>query len=421
MNVDRIIFYHLGVALAIGILIGIERGWKQRREEEGDRIAGIRTFGLLGLLGGTAMLLGNQAGRLVVGLIFIGLSVLFAVVYRANLDTDDEDVGITSMIAGLLTFLLGALAVTGEVALAAAGGVVTALILSYKPVLHRWVSVLERDELRAGIKLLLISVVVLPVLPNQGYGPWQSLNPFTIWWMVVLISTISFVGYFAIKLGGARWGAALTGLFAGMASSTALTLHFSRAARDEKSMVAALSTGILVACATMYPRTLLVAGVINPNLLSALWLPFLVMALTAYPAALFYWRCQSEIPPGDKAPMRNPLALRTAVGFGLLLSLVFLLSNALKAWYGDAGILALAAVSGVSDVDPITLSLAKMSGADLNRQTAATGIVIAAAVNSLCKGGMAWAVGGHAVGLRVGLPLLASAMTGLAAAWFALW
>ena len=140
------------------------------------------------------------------GLMFLGLAGALTAVYVVNLGEDEDDVGITSLVAGLLTFVFGALAGFGEVAIAGAAAVITTLLLGYKPLLHHWVSTLKGKELRAGLKLLLISVVLLPILPNQGYGPWQALNPYEIWWMVVLVATISFVGYFAIKFGGAQQG-----------------------------------------------------------------------------------------------------------------------------------------------------------------------------------------------------------------------
>jgi len=166
MNEAQQAFYYLSVALAIGLLIGIERGWEEREAEEGERVAGVRTYGLIGLLGGGSALLAEHIGTLAMGLAFVGLAGALTAVYVVNLNRGDE-AGITSLVTGLLTFVLGALAALGEVAIAAASAVVTTLLLSYKPLLHRWVSALEVKELRAGIKLLLISVVLLPILQNE--------------------------------------------------------------------------------------------------------------------------------------------------------------------------------------------------------------------------------------------------------------
>ena len=421
MNAEQQVLYRLGVALVIGLLIGFERGWKEREAEEGSRIAGVRTFGLMGLLGGVAAMLAESFGALVLGLAFLGLVAVQTTAYAIDSYNDPDGVSITSLVAGLLTFVLGALAGTGQLAVAAAAAVVTTLLLSYKPQLHGWVRALNAEELRAAIKLLLISVVLLPVLPDRGYGPWEALNPYEIWLMVVLIAAISFVGYFAIKIGGAKRGALFTGLFGGLASSTGVTLHFSRLARRQSGIVPVLAAGILLACGTMFPRMLLVASLIQAKLFALLALPSLIMAVTAFAPVFFYWKSQSSRETDTASELRNPLELSAALGFGLLLAMIILLGNALKNQFGEVGVLALAAASGVADVDAITLSLARMSADDLALRTAAVGIVIAAAVNSLVKGGMAFLVGGREIGLRVGLPLLLSSIAGLLTAWLWLW
>lgn len=172
MNEEQLIFYHLGAALAIGLLIGTERGWKDRKYDEGERIAGVRTHGLIGLLGGAAALLAQRTGPLALGLTFLGLAAVFVSAYVVSLRRADdvgENLGITSLVAELLAFLLGALAGLGEVAGAAA--VVTTLLLSYKPVLHRWLQALKAGELNAGIKLLLISVFRNKARPAEERTP----------------------------------------------------------------------------------------------------------------------------------------------------------------------------------------------------------------------------------------------------------
>jgi uncharacterized membrane protein (DUF4010 family) len=419
MNTEQQIFYHLSVALAIGLLVGVERGWEGREAREGQRVAGVRTYGLIGLLGGCSALLAAPLGAITIGLIFAGLAGTLTVAYLTNLHTE-RDVGITSLIAALLVYVLGLLAGLGQVAEAVAAAVVTALLLQYKPVLHRWVNALEGSELRAGIKLLLISAVVLPLLPHQGYGPWQALNPYEMWWMVVLVAAISFVGYFALKLGGARKGAVFTGLFSGLVSSTALTLHFSRLTRREPLVAPTMATGILLACGTMLPRMLLVASLINPQLLPLLLIPAGIMATLVYVPALFYWWTLAVRHDDPPVPLQNPLELKTAISFGILLAVIMLLGKALQEWVGAAGVLLLATASGVADVDAITLSLSRLSLGNLGLPTAALGIVLAAAVNSLVKAGIASLVGGKAMGLRVGIPLLSSAAGGVSAAWWLL-
>jgi len=412
MSAEQQVFYHLASALAIGLMIGVERGWKARKAEEGQRVAGVRTYGLIGILGGVSALVAKHLGSLAFGLAFVGVAGVLSAAYLKTLRRDDDEVGITSLVAGLLTFVLGALAAQGDVALAAAAGVVVTLLLSYKETLHRWVYVLDADELQAAIRLLLISVVLLPILPDRGYGPWNALNPYQLWSMVVLIAAISFVGFFAIKIAGARRGIAFLGLFGGLASSTLVTLHFSRMAGREPALGSLSAMGILLACGTMFPRIVLIAGVLNRELLGIVLVPAAIMALVVYLPALFYWLQQTRRRHTPSSPLTNPLELKPALGFGLLLAVVIVFGKALKAWFGDVGVLALAAVSGVTDVDAITISLASMSHSDLMLHIAAAGMIIAASVNSVTKAGIAEVIGGHGIGLRAGLPLLASGGAG---------
>jgi uncharacterized membrane protein (DUF4010 family) len=239
--------------------------------------------------------------------------------------------------------------------------------------------------------------------------------------MVVLIAAISFVGYFAIKIAGTRRGVVFTGLFGGLASSTALTLHFSRLSRNDAALSPMLAMGILLACGTMLPRMLLISSLLNVDLFIPLLVPSAVMALLIYLPAAWYWRAEPAKKTDGISPLKNPLELKTALSFGLLLALVMLFGQALKHWFGEIGVLALAAASGIADVDAITLSLARMSQADLVLHTAVTGIVLASAVNSIVKGSIATFIGGRNVGLRVGLPLLGSAVGGLATVWLWIW
>ena len=421
MSTTQAAFYHLGVALAIGLLIGVERGWSERDEEEGRRVAGVRTFALIGLFGGAAALVAQRAGVLIPALGLLALGGLFATAHVIHAQTRPDQLGITVPVAGLLTFVLGGLAAMGEPAVAAAGAVVAALLLSSKPVLHHWLGTLRRRELAAGLQLLLLSVVGLPLLPDQGYGPWQALNPYRIWWMVVLIAAMSFVGYFAVKEAGARRGAIFTGLFGGLASSTALTLHFSRLARTEPGLTPVLAMGILLACGTMFPRMAVVLTLVAPEVVVPALLPLALMTLVVYGAALRQWWILGERHSEAATPLANPLELPAAIGFGALLALVMVLAKGVEVWLGGLGVLALSAVSGIADVDAITLSLAGMSGSGWAPRIAVTGIIVAAAPNCLVKGGMARGIGGGRLGTAVALPLAGAAAAGALAVWLTIW
>ncbi|MEX2257433.1 MAG: MgtC/SapB family protein [Woeseia sp.] len=404
--------YQLAVALAIGLLVGIERGWDRREAEEGQRTAGVRTFGLMGMLGGLAGLVGIEGGLIPASLMFVGVAGFLSVMYALDV-RKHGDLGATTEIAALTTFVLATMAGLGHMVIASAAAVVMVVLLGAKSLLHDWLEQLRRPELVAAAKLLVISVVLLPLLPNQGYGPWQSLNPYVIWWMVVLVAGVSFVGYFAVRLAGARAGIAFTALFGGMASSTAVTLHLSRLAARGRANHRLLAGGILLACGIMFPRLLLVAVIINPALWSSLVVPVTVMSILVLgPAFWLVGRPDVEVNADNLLPT-NPLELTSALVFGALLAAIMLLGKALTEWFGDAGVYALAAASGVADVDAINLSLAGMSRDDLALAVASLGILIAAAVNSLVKAGITVFSAKRSTSVPVAVVLVLAVLAGL--------
>src|SRR5690606_13712682 len=182
---DFDLFSRVGLALAIGLMVGFERGWQSRAESEGRRVAGIRTFALLGLAGGIVGALSDELDGPFAALAFVAVTALVIVAHLGRLRMG-TDYGMTTQIAAVATFALGLLAVLGDVAIAAAAGVVMTALLASKTLLHRWIARINRLELSAAIQLLIISVVLLPVLPDRGFGPGEVINPYTLWWIVVL-------------------------------------------------------------------------------------------------------------------------------------------------------------------------------------------------------------------------------------------
>ncbi|MBS3800290.1 MAG: MgtC/SapB family protein [Thioalkalivibrio sp.] len=418
--VDITQIYALGVALAIGLLIGLERGWKEREQDEGRRIAGIRTFALIGLLGGIWGLLAEQTHAALLVAAFAVVALVLVTAYAISLyREEDADVGVTGIIAGLLTFALGAMASLGYEFLAVIGAVVTTILLGTKPVLHKWLRGLEPYELYAALKFLVISLVILPLLPNRGFGPWEALNPYQIWWMVVLIAGISFVGYFAMKIVGERKGILATGVFAGLASSTAATVSLARIARASRGAEEVLAAGILVAGATMFPRLLVITSIFSWSVTKLLLGPVLVMAAVNYLAAAIFWFRSRHAAGSGQARLHNPFELGPALIFAALLAALMLLSRALSDWYGDTGIYALAALSGIADVDAITLSLVRMADGEITIAVAAGGVLLAAFVNAMIKAGLALGIGGAALGLRTGLTTVLVIASGATVWWFA--
>ena len=379
------IFQRLVVALALGLLIGIERGWHERGAGEGHRIAGLRTFGLIGLLGAMWALLAEELGETVLAVAFLSFAGLVIAAHILDASSD-RDYGITTAVAALLTFALGAVAARGYLSVASASAVVVAILLGLKPMLHGWLEQMEQRELYAIFKMLLISVVLLPVLPDQGYGPWQVLNPYEIWLLVVLIAGISFAGYFAVRIAGSRRGIVITGLFGGLASSTAVTLSFARLGKHNFTAQSILAGGVILAAGTMFPRMLLEVSVINRELLPLLTAPLLGMMVVSYLAVPMLLLSTERDGQMRAVSIKNPFELLPALKFGLLLVVVMLAAEGFQQWFGDAGLFVVAAVSGISDVDAITLSVSRLARGELDSTVAVQAIVIAACVNTIVKG-----------------------------------
>ncbi|MFZ3203384.1 MAG: MgtC/SapB family protein [Pseudomonas sp.] len=395
-------------ALAVGLLIGAERGWQERNTEDGQLAAGIRTYALSGLLGGFAMLLGEHFGVVAWAVVFVGFAALVLASYFGDL-MQLGDRGLTSEVAMLITFILGSLAVAGHPPLAAAGAVAVALLLSLKRTLHGALRRLSEAELSGVLKLLFISLVLLPALPNQGYGPWQAFNPYVTWWMVVLIASLGFAAYVAIRLVGTRHGLLLTALLGGIVSSTAMTVTLARL-NHERSLHAMLACGLLATSALMFPRVLLEVGLINAPLLPRLLWPLGVAALVYAGGALAYFRLAGSMAEENaEPPLKNPFELGSALRFAALLVLILFLAEGARRWLGDVGVYLVALVSGLADVDPITLTLARSAKAELAPQVAVQGIFLAVLSNSLIKGLLIALIGGRQLALRT-LPVMAAGL-----------
>lgn len=391
------------LALAVGLIIGIERGWHGQdhdkadetdvRRAEGRSVAGIRTFALTGLLGGVCAMVAADTHALILP---AGLVVLGALLVGAYLITSGvtRDYGATTEVAILLTFMLGAMAVTGYHLEAASAAVVTAVLLGFKTEIHSTLAKLDRRELHSSLQLLLIALVILPLLPNESMGPWNSLNPRLLGLLVMLIAGIGFVGYFSIRIIGARAGLMLTALLGGLTSSTAVTVAFARLARRSGRRHALLGAGIALACATMVPRLLIEVAALNASLIPRI-LPGLI-ALAAVPLLASIWvvRRYRDTGTSSEVGINNPLELGQALVIGGILALIFVLTHAAEAWFGDRGLYGLAILSGIADVDAISLAMAKRAGTDLDPELAGNAILLAALSNTLFKAGFAAFIGG---------------------------
>ena len=430
----------LGAALAVGLLIGLERGWQEREQADGSRVAGLRTFALIGLLGGVLASLQHGFGAWPLGAGLLGLALLGVVSYRASVSISGR-LSATTSVAALLTYGLGALAASGAPALATGVAVIAAVLLNLKPTLHSWLRHIEHRELSAALQMLVLSVVVLPLLPDRGYGPYAALNPYRLWWAVVLVSGLSLAGHVAMRLSGPQRGLLWTGLLGGLASSTAATLTLARQVRQEPELREAANAGIQAACGVMFLRMTLIAASLAPALGRALALPFVIAGGVQLALALLQWRrvggpwspstlAASQAPgsPEAAAPAEAgapTFDLSVALGFAAFLGVMAVLGQAAHELFGRTGLFGLSLLSGLADVDAILITLARMSApsggaaAGLTLGAAGVAAVLAAASNLASKTGIAWVTGDAALGRQVAAGYALTLAAGLAGAGLA--
>jgi uncharacterized membrane protein (DUF4010 family) len=421
----------LGLALAAGLLIGLERERSRPTDLGRDSfLGGARTHPLLALGGGVAMLAAREIGPAVVAIAFAALVLLLVVSYAGDVLRGVHR-GITSEAAFVLSFLLGVLALTRGVLeplatkllVVASVAVVATYLLSSKPTLHPLARRVTAADVSATLKFLVVAVVVLPLLPDESFGPFGVLNPFQIGVLVVLISGLSFVGYAGIRLLGPRLGLGLTGVVGGLVSSTAVTLAMSGRARERPAIAAPAALAVMLASTVMFVRVLVIVVAVKPSLVAHLAAPLLAAAAAGAGASLVLWlRARRPRAEASEVAFSNPFELESALGFALLLTAVLLGSKAASVHLGTAGTYAAGVLAGTTDVDAISLSMAKLAGAGVSPEVAATTIFLGAASNTIVKGVMAVVAGGRSFGgqvLAAQLAALAAGAVGLATTWLA--
>lgn len=393
------LFYRFGAALVIGFFVGLQREYAFQKRAAGDAdelLAGVRTFPLIGLLGASAALLTDRfGGPLIFASFAVGLVVLLAVghFYRA----ETADTGLTTEITAVLTFAVGGVCYLGDVRIAAAVGVAAAVLLTLKMQTHSLAREIDRDDVFATLKFAIITVIVLPLLPQHGYGPspFDVLVPYDVWLMVVLISGISFLGYVLIKLVGPQRGVGLTGILGGLASSTAVTLTFAQRSRDATGLASSFALAIILAWTLMFIRVLVEVAALNVPLLKVVWLPVVGTMAAGLGYATYLYVRETTDQDEEETTFKNPFRLGPAITFGLLYAVILVVANAAQSQFGTTGVYVSSVVSGLADVDAITLSMAQLSGpgGDISHETAARAIILAAAANTLLKGSVVFATG----------------------------
>ncbi len=423
-------FASLGLAAAAGLLIGLERERSKPSDESRlSFLGGARTHPLLALVGGVSMLAARELGVVAVIVPFGALVVLLALNYAGEVWRDVHR-GITSEAAFLLSFLLGVLALTHEVLdpkqkifAVASIAVVATFLLSAKPMLHPLARRISTEDVAGTLKFLIVAVVVLPLLPDRTYGPLDVLNPFQVGVLMVLISGLSFAGYAAIRLFGPRRGLGLTGIMGGLVSSTAVTLSMARRAKERPELGESAAFAVVLASTVMFVRVFVIVAVVNPGLRNEVAYPIGFATAGGVAACLALWLRSGRARPGaQEIAFSNPFDLGAALEFALIFAVILLGSKAASTYLGTAGTYAAGVVAGSTDVDAITLSMAKLAtdGGALSHRVAATTIFFGTASNTVVKGVMAAVVGGWGFGRRVigaQLALLVAGTAGAAIAW----
>ncbi len=388
-------------------------GYSARKPRESGRPACARTpfQACSAAFWGALALNTGEAGVIALALAFAAFTAAIAV-FRYREMVHDETFGATTVVAAMLAFALGALAVIGDKTAAAAAAVATALLLALKAALHEWVKRLTWEELRAGLVLLAMTVILLPLLPDRELSPWFPINPHEIWLWTILIAALSFAGYAAIRLAGPSMGVLLSGLAGGLASSTAVTLNMARLARAHGERSNVFAAGVLAASAVMMLRVLVIVAIVNVALLPHIAAPLLLAALAFAGIAGYLANWGHEDRPVEKSlTLKNPFELRVVLQFGALLAIIAAAAKLLSGWAGSSGVIALAAISGFGDVDAISISLARLAPQGLAASAAVIAILVAVVTNSLTK----VALGTMAGGLRFGKLIARGTAASLAA------
>jgi uncharacterized membrane protein (DUF4010 family) len=386
------LFKVFAISLLLGAFIGLER------ERGKNRPLGIRSFAFIAGSGTMAAYIFERTGMVwVLPAVFVVVGALIVVGHLGYVEQGRR--GLTTELAAVLTFGIGVMVHTGPMELGIALGVVTAAILHFKPQLHALAERMAEKDVYAMVQFGLVAFVVLPVIPNETYGPLDVLNPYNIWLMVVLVSGINLAGYLALKLIGTRYGGVISGLLGGLVSSTATTFSFSRRARDSSHFSYPAALAIILASGVTVPRMAVEIGVVNLSFLREAWLPLTIIFAASVAPFLFLWFGREQRSEGEAPEVKNPVQIGSALFFGVVYGLVSLALAAGEQYYGQAGTYVVSALSGLTDVDAITLSTARLVGQGRMGIPQATDVVVIAYLsNLLLKGGLAAFIGTRELG-----------------------
>lgn len=387
-------FERLGIALGLGLIVGLQR------ERIGSTLAGFRTFPLITLFGAVTGVLAETHGGWIIA---AGLLALGGLIVIGRIHNEEEKGGVTTEVAMLLMFVVGAFAMVDDAGVAAAVGGLVAVLLHLKPQMHSVARRLEDPDFKAIMQFVLITLVILPILPNREFGPYNVINPYKTWLMVVLIVGISLGGYIIYKFFGKNAGTLAGGVLGGLISSTATTVSYARRSKDapEGSSLAALV--IMVASSIVFGRVLIIIGAAAPGLLPEAAGPIGAAFISLLAIALGYWFF-SKHEKAELPPQGNPSELKAALIFAAMYALVLIAVAAAKERFGSSGLYVVAIISGLTDMDAIALSISEMSSRkEVEPDLAWRLILVAALSNLVFKAGAVAVLGSRALLLRIAL------------------
>jgi len=399
----------LATAIAVGLLIGMERE-QSKDERKTSGIGGIRTYPLFALVGALATML-EPASMWLPLIALLGVFALVAISYAADVRGGTTgDHGVTTEVSIIGTYLLGALSTSRGVVepmahrliLVAGLGVVIAFLLSSKERFHNLVRKVSANDFYATTKFLIVAVIVVPLLPDRDIGPLDAINPRTLGLLVVTISGLSFLGYVAMRLWGAKRGLLFGAALGGLVSSTAVTLSFSNRTKEHPALAPVAAGAIAVAWTIMLGRVGVLVVLVDPPLLRPLALPLIAMMVASLIGLAITFRKTENVE--STLELSNPFDLGSAIKVTLMFAIVLLATKAATVYLGDQGLYLASALSGTTDVDAVTVSSSKLaSNESVGALVATTSILIAVGVNTIVKLGLAAGIGGRKLGSRVGL------------------
>lgn len=404
----EIILSRVALAFGIGLLIGLERGWRARDAQPGSRTAGVRTFAISGLLGGVVGALGRDpagavsvAGGIIIGAAFAAFAAVVTIFGRA----ENKATGVhsaTTAIAALLTFMLGVYAAIGNVTVAAAAAVAAAGVLVMREELHAWVRRLTLPEFQSVLVLLAMTFIALPTMPNRQIGPYGGINPRDIWLIAITLASLSFAGFVAVRALGERRGVLVASTLGGIVSSTAVIFANARAAVARPEGARVLAAGVALATAVSLLRVLAIALVLNPVVALLVAAPLVAAALTALGCAWLATRGREGARvAAPEFSLSNPFGFLSIIAMALTMGVVIFLGRLLAQTMGASGAITVALVSGVFDVDAMTVSMTRLVPGTLDASTSALAILLgvgSATLGKLVIGGL---LGGRAFALAL--------------------